>query len=222
MKRSASKQPSVYEIPESPESAIASRDEEATVDPVETRSTRSITSPSMSTRGRSRSTSSSAVFVDYDATPVQARALANRVESAASKQAAVPGLQALEAVNSLYQKLKDSQAEIEHLHHENEDLSMELLKQKKLAENLQADLETEKEKVNKMQRAHEQEALSLCHDDGIDLKTTLDSLRSFSSAAFHLMPLLDVLTGAADIEYDDNTEKLYQVFKKHKPENSTE
>ena len=45
------------------------------------------------------------------------------------------------------------------------------------------------------------------------LSVVLSSLQGFGNAALRIMPLLDVLTGAADIEYDDGTEKLYQALK---------
>lgn len=118
----------------------------------------------------------------------------------------------------MYQKLKDSQAEIDQLHRENENFVTDLQKEKKLVDNLQAELRTEREKTSRTQKASENENLQARQNAEADLKTALDSLRGFSSAAFNLMPLLDVLTGAPDIEYDDKTEKLYRIFKKHKVE----
>ena len=50
----------------------------------------------------------------------------------------------------------------------------------------------------------------------------IEALLSFTTAAHSIMPLLDVITNAADIEYDDSTEKLYQVLKIHQEQEDNE
>lgn len=85
-------------------------------------------------------------------------------------------------------------------------------------ENLQGELKTEKEKVKKIQQAHEKEAIKAQGDAEERLNTVIESLRSFSTAAHTIMPLLDVITDAAEIEYDDATEKLFEVFKAQQKE----
>lgn len=216
-KRSASRQPVCYEIPESP-----GKDDNQAEQSIESTSEIGTTSPVHSQRGRSVSTSTTTLHEDLDATPTAAKPPRKRTTSVSStvslepKQLSIPGFEALEAVNGLYQKLKDSQAEIEKLHAENERL---MLQEKRLSSSittLQAELKTEKEKVKKVQQAHEKEAEAAQKDSEKRLNDVLSSLRSFKSAASNIMPLLDVLTGAADIEYDDATERLYRVLKDHK------
>lgn len=63
-----------------------------------------------------------------------------------------------------------------------------------------------------MQQAHEKEAGRARRDAEARLDTVIESLRSFSTAAHRIMPLLDVITDAAEIEYDDATEKLNEAL----------
>jgi len=63
-----------------------------------------------------------------------------------------------------------------------------------------------------MQQAHEKEAGRARRDVEARLDTVIESLRSFSTAARSIMPLLDVITDAAEIEYDDATEKLNEAL----------
>lgn len=79
-------------------------------------------------------------------------------------------------------------------------------------ETLQGELNTEKEKIKKMQQAHEKEAGRARRDAEDRLNIVGQSLRSFRTAAHGIMPLLDVITDAAEIEYDDATETLYEVL----------
>ncbi len=79
-------------------------------------------------------------------------------------------------------------------------------------DDLQGELKSEKEKARKVQQAHEKEDERARADTEERLHIVIESLRSFSTAAHGIMPLLDVITDAADIEYDDATEKLYKVL----------
>lgn len=221
-KRSASRQPVCYEIPESP-----GNHNDLPQQSIESTSETGITSPIHSQRGRSVSTSTTTLNEDLDATPTTSKPPRKRTTSVSStvslepKQPYIPGFEALEAVNGLYQKLKDGQAEIEKLHVESERLILQEKRLNSSIATLQAELKTEKEKVKKVQQAHEKEAEIAQKDSEKRLNDVLSSLRSFKSAASNIMPLLDVLTGAADIEYDDATEKLYRVLKDHKEQSGS-
>jgi len=64
-----------------------------------------------------------------------------------------------------------------------------------------------------VQQAHEKETAKAKGDTQETLGTVIESLRSFSTAARSIMPLLDVITDAAEIEYDDAADRLDQVLK---------
>lgn len=207
-----------YEIPESP-----SRDEDQHQPSIESTSEVGTTSPTHSQRGRSISTTATTLQEDDHTTPPTIKPTRKRTTSVGTsssepKQHAIPGLEALEAVNSLYQKLKDSQVEIDNLRADTERLTLQEKRSHATIATLQAELKTEKEKVKKVQQAHERQAEAAHKDSEKKLNDVIASLRSFAPAALKVMPLLDVLTGAADIEYDDATERLYRVLKDKKKE----
>ena len=223
-KRSTSKQRPCYEIPESPPSVGDSAEEDPTQQPSELAGhtiDNSSTSETVSIRGRSMSTTSSTLKnEDSDVTPTHAKPMRKRTMSVQPQQAGIPGLEALEAVNELYQKLEDTQNELDGLRLENKRLSLQEEKYRGQVENLQAEIKTEKDKVKKVQQAHHNEAAAADHSGKDRLDAVIASLRSFAPAALKIMPLLDVLTDAADIEYDDATEKLFQTLKDHKEQDS--
>lgn len=152
---------------------------------------------------------------DPGRTPTQAKPTQSRTASVEPKQFHLPGFEALEAVNGLYQKLKDSQDENEQLRQENRDLTKEVQDYKKQVRTLQAELQTEKEKYKAAQMVQDKINQAAHKTAEEKLSTVLASLRNFSSAAYKLMPLLDVLTDAPDIQYDESTERLYEIMKQH-------
>lgn len=149
---------------------------------------------------------------DIDSTPTQAKKSRCRAVSMEPKHNHVPGLEALEAVNGLYQKLKDTQSEEARLKQENEDLVKGLQSYEKELQRLRTDLHLEREKAEKAQRKDDLDARRI--ED--NLSVVLGTLKNFSSAAYDLMPLLDVLSDAPDIQYDESTEKLFQLMKQYK------
>lgn len=155
------------------------------------------------------SVTSTKIAEDLDITPTQAKKPRSRAVSAEPKHAQIPGLEALEAVNGLYQKLKDSQAEVSQLRQDKERLVGELQNCEKELQSLRTELHVEKEKAKKAQSKDNSEARQA--ED--DLHEVLTSLKNFGSAAYNLMPLLDVLCDAPEIQYDEHTEKLFQLMK---------
>lgn len=124
-------QAKVYEIPESPTAPFESR--EGSWDSEETRqlvessvdATSSVTSHADG-RCRTRTASSTALTEDDDATPTQPKpSQMARGASSDIKTSSVPGFEALEAVNGLYQKLKESQDAIGRLQLEIRELSFD-------------------------------------------------------------------------------------------------
>lgn len=214
-RRNASKQSSVYDLPESPSKE---KNEKSDEDHADDHPIKPATSPIASSPARSRTSSSTAVSTVCDLTNAKMRSVHAKGYPTFTKQPILPGFEALEAVNSLYQQVKDKHSEIVHLNRQNETLSLDLQKQKKMVETLQAELESEKEKSSNIQRNHEKEVHKLRQVSEADLTTILASLRHFSAAAHNLMPLLDILGGATEISYNEDTEKLYQIWNKHKPE----
>lgn len=77
-------------------------------------------------RSRARTASSATLTDENDATPTQAQSThAVHGTSVEPKAFSIPGFEALEAVNGLYQKLKDSQADVDRLLRENQELILE-------------------------------------------------------------------------------------------------
>lgn len=161
------------------------------------------------------STTSTKIGEDFETTPTQTKKSRPRAVSMEPKQAAFPGFEALEAVNGLYQKLKDSQAEMAELRQDNIRLVGQAQSCERELESLRSEVEMLKEKAKRAQNKDMVDARK--SED--NLNVVLASLRNFSSAAYDLMPLLDVLSDAPDIEYDDNTEKLFQIMKQYKEKN---
>lgn len=159
--------------------------------------------------------STASTKIDDDNTPTQAKPIRSRIASLEPKQFHLPGFEALEAVNGLYQKLKDGQDENERLKQENRDLYKEMQEQEKQIRDLRAELQAEQEKIKTLYASRDKvnQASRITTED--NLNTVLTSLHHFSTAAFNLMPLLDVLAGAPDLEYDEATEKLYTIMKQH-------
>lgn len=217
-RRNASKQCSVYDIPESPSDEKNDKQDKNHEAYDNSHSIKSATSPPSSIRARSTSSSLTAVSAETDLTCTRNRPLDPKNSPTAAQRPIIPGFEALEAVNSLYQQLKDSRSEIDHVNRQHDNLSLELQKQKKQVESLQAELKLEKERSSNIQKGYEREVHKLHQVSRDDLTTILSSLRHFSSAAHNLMPLLDVLAGATEISYDEDTEKLYQILNRHKPE----
>jgi len=217
-KRGTLNEDKIYELGASPSSLLSLKDEtkdlEIPCDQEETISeAKSSISSSVSGWGRCQSTSSTTVADESDTTPTQPKPFKAQTMSVESKTSSIPGFEALEAVNGLYQQLKDIQAEVDRLQFENRQLSLEARTWEKRVENVQCELKSEKEKTKKVQQAHEKESGRAKRDAEEKLSTVVESLRSFSPAAHSIMPLLDLITDGAEIEYDDATEKLYQVLK---------
>lgn len=215
-KRSASEQPICYDIPESPQSSSSERKRESSKQASEIIYTNLEHSPARSNRGRSASTAPTTVVEDTDATPRQPKSNRSTGISADTKHAPISGLEALEAVNELYTKLKDSQAELRQLHEEKETLLTLNHELDAKISALQSELRAERDKLKRTQSTHNKEAEMARKDVETRLEVVIQSLQGFGAAALRIMPLLDVLTGAADIEYDDDTEKLYQVMKQYR------
>lgn len=159
--------------------------------------------------------STASTKINDDCTPTQAKPIRSRTASLEPTQFHLPGLEALEAVNGLYQKLKDGQDENERLKKENRDLNKEIQDQQKQIRDLRAELQAEQEKTKALHTAREKTSHAAQKNAEENLNTVLDTLRNYSTAAYNLMPLLDVLAGAPDIEYDEATEKLYAIMKQH-------
>lgn len=121
-------QAKVYEIPESPSSSIHSREgaqaeEQAQKSIQSSPNADSSVSARASGRGRARTASSATLTNDNEATPTQPPPKQTMRDALSNTQPlAIPGFEALEAVNGLYQKLKDSQATIERLQLEKQEL----------------------------------------------------------------------------------------------------
>lgn len=159
--------------------------------------------------------STSFTKIDDDSTPTQTKPIRSRIASPEPKQLHLPGFEALKAVNGLYHQLKDGQDENERLEKENRDLNIEIQNSKKQIRDLRAELQTEQEKTKALQLAREKTTQAAHKDAQENLHTVLDTLRNYSTAAYNLMPLLDILAGTPDIEYDEATEKLYAIMKQH-------
>lgn len=159
------------------------------------------------------SSTASTMVEDHDATPTLSKPSRKRTTSVELPNYPIPGFEALEAVNGLYQRLRDSQTEIERLSKENGRLVLQEQASSAMVGSLQAELKTEKDKTRRAQQAQEKEAEATHHHAEKRLSEMVTCLQSFGSAALKIMPLLDVLTGAADIEYDDAAEKLYRIIK---------
>lgn len=215
-KRSASEQPRCYDIPESPQSSISATKQVYSKQASEASYASVEHSPTRSNRGRSASTAPSTVIEDTDATPTQTRSSRSTGTSINPKQTPLPGLEALEAVNELYIKLKDSQTELQQLQEEKETLLTLNHELDTKVSMLQSELKAEKDKLKRLNSAQNKEAEMARKDIEQRMKVVLNSLQGFGSAALSIMPLLDVLTGAADIEYDDDTEQLYQIMKQYR------
>lgn len=158
------------------------------------------------------STTSTKIAEDLDATLMQARKPRSRAISVEPGPAQVPGFEALEAVNGLYQKLRNSQNDIADLRQENAKLIEEVRIHEEEIEGLRSELRVAKEAAKKAQNKDTVDARR--SED--NLRSVLASLRTFSSAACDLMPLLDVLSGAPDIQYDEETDKLFQIMKQYR------
>lgn len=201
-KRSTSKQPECYDILESP-----------------------TISASSSARGRSQQSVEITSLLSGTTLPISSRSdefanstltLHERNTTKDVIQDSVPGFEALEAVNALYQNLKNSQAEMLRLHEENKNLLMQKRESELRIEKLEVELRTEKDRITRAQQAHEAET-NVARTEAEDrLQTVIASLRSYGSAALQIMPLLDVLTDATEIEYNKATEELYQILREHR------
>ena len=129
-KRTANRntQAKVYEIPESPSSSTHSKEarqeEGQAQESIESSpSADSSVSARAGGRGRARTASSATLTNDNEATPTQPQPKqTTRGAPPHAQPLAIPGFEALEAVNGLYQKLKDSQATIECLQLEKQEL----------------------------------------------------------------------------------------------------
>lgn len=161
------------------------------------------------------STASTTINQDSNCTPTQAKLSRSRTASVEPQQLRLSGFEALDAVNGLYQKLKDSQDENDQLKQENRRLTKEIQDHKKQIRSLQNDLQAEKERTKAAQLAQEKIDQAVHKTAQENLNAVLNCLRNFSSAAYNLMPLLDVLTDAPDIQYDEATERLYKIIKQH-------
>lgn len=157
--------------------------------------------------------SSVAREVDHDATPTQPMSITPFMSFTDQEPPCVPGFEAVEAVNSLYQKLKDSQLQIDSLQREKDVMLAEARKEKKRAESLQVELKAEKNESRKLRQAQAKGTNISQADMQKRLERVLNSLRSFRAMAHGIMPLLDVITDAADIEYNHAAEILYQELR---------
>lgn len=162
------------------------------------------------------STTSTKIGDNLDSTLTQARKPRSRAVSLEPHQSNLPGFEALEAVNGLYQKLKDAQTDIARLKQENARLVGEAQNQDKELQRLQAEVHVERDKAKKAQQIQNKDDLEARRIAEDNLSAVLVSLQNFSSAAYGLMPLLDVLTDAPDFEYDEATERLYQIMKQYR------
>ena len=218
-KRSTSEQPSCFDIPESPNCVTVSSVPRNGIDPsTQTLQAEIASSAVSSSRERSTNVVSSTAVEDPEVTPVQPRSRNIRNTTVELIQPIVPGLDALEAVNGLYTKLKESHLELETLRQEKEHMSTQNHALGSRISDLQAELKTEKDRAKKLASVSTQgkEAEVARKDAEERLTTIVEALKSFRSSALKIMPLLDVLTGAADIEYDEATERLYQIVKQYK------
>lgn len=210
-KRNTSKQRAVYAIPESPQTSASNTsrcEADASLNDSQT------SSPTPSNRNNSTADACVNLTNNQDATPKQS--CRSRTASLEAKRFQLPGFEALDAVNGLYQKINDSKAEIERLDQEKQALLQDLRNRDKQIKCLQTSLQTESDKLKRLQQAQNAEDREGRRVYGEKLDAVLDCLRNFSSAAYNLMPLLDVLTDARDIEYDEATEHLYEVMKEHR------
>jgi len=132
--KKSTKQLKVYEIPESPTSEIEStkwpqNGGEAQESIESSPSATSSISSYAGGRGRTRAASSATLTDDNNATPTQSKpSQVARGTSVDVKTSSIPGFEAIEAVNGLYQKLKESQDEIGRLQLENQELSFDARK----------------------------------------------------------------------------------------------
>lgn len=156
---------------------------------------------------RKRTIKSSLPETDPDATPKQK---SHKPEESAP--IVMPGFEAIEAVNGLYQKLKASQNLVNDLQRENRCLLESTKTNEQKVHKLEEELRSANHRLDEVLREQQREKSSMLEEK---LNSVVASIRYFKDAAHGIMPLLDVITEAADIEYDGATESLYQILKTH-------
>lgn len=212
-KRAASKQRSIYTIPQSPD-GHDKEDKEYDDHETSSRASTAVPSPDGS-RDRNDDNSRGRSLRDEEdlvRTPMNQPDMSSKVKTQAESRPSNYSIDALEAVTTLLDSARTSQVELERAKAANRDLRAQLGQ-------LQADLRLEKDKVVELQRKSERDTQSWTQRDkdaGRELQELTDALKSFRGVASGIMPLLDVLAGAVDIRYDEPAERLWDLLKPEK------
>lgn len=215
-KRSASRQPKCYEIPESPSSDEVAGIKRQPIAVLTTPYQISSNASQISKRGEKESNASTfTADEDCESTLIQPTRRDEEDLSEERRQVPVAGFEALEAVSGLYEKLKENNAELERFSRDNHRLIEQEELYKSQIEKLQAELRIERDRVRRLQNAYEKEVSAALKGAEKRLHDICTWLRSYSAAASRITPLLEALTGVADVKHDREAEEWYHFLKEH-------